>query len=281
MTRLRRLGPLLAVVLAAGCAEASEVAGLPLGAACGPLEACAEGLLCVDALCVARPWPPDAASLEDTVTPIDLGVAPEDTVLADVPEDDVGPVDVDADAGDADADADAGSFTRVLVGEHTASEAPSDDAVTLQVDQAAVAELVSPAAGRLATLEVLAIEPPGGTSCGVFHVVYWLPDEGGAWPVEPAWYGPALALVGSDLTQEILVAEGPEVPVGPFRVGLIFTAACPDTPHQPRIVIDDSGVVAGTWLWARVGASATFVSGETLSLSGRWAMRAGIDVPSE
>ena len=272
---------LVAIMLhcGSGCAVERGAAGLGLGAVCGPAAACVEGLVCVDSLCALRPWPPDAAQVEDTVAPIDLGVPAPDTAV-----DAFAGEDAAADAGDAgdagEPEVDAGPATRVIVGDHTGAEAPSDDAVTLQVDQAAVAELVSPAAGTLATLEVIAVELPGGASCGVFHVVYWAPDDVGAFAVEPSWYGPALALVGSDATQEILISDGPAVPLGAFRVGLVFTGVCPTTPRQPRVVIDDSGIVTGTFIWARVGASATFISGTTLGLAGRWALRAGVDVPS-
>lgn len=263
-----------------GCAVERGAVGLALGAVCGPATACVEGLLCIDGLCAVRPWPPDAAQAQDTVTPIDLGVPAPDTAVADALADADAADDV-ADAGDGgEAETDSGASTRVIVGDHTGADAPSDDAVTLQVDQAAVAELVSPAAGTLATLEIIAVEPPGGPSCGVFHVLYWAPDEAGKFAVEPSWYGPALALVGSDATQELLVVDGPAVAVGAFRVGLVFTGVCPTTPRQPRVVIDDSGIVTGTFIWARVGASATFISGTTLGLAGRWAMRAGVDVSS-
>jgi len=281
---LASVAALLALV--AACSADREVVGLPLGSMCGPATvACADGLLCVDALCVVRPWPPDAVSLDDTVTPIDLGVPAPDTSTDDTVEqdvmDDAGPSDVAPDGQEDGDDTDVGAFNRLVIGDHTGAEAPSDDAVTLQVDQAAVTELVSPAAGRLVTLEVIAVEPPGGVSCGVFHVVFWLPDDSGGWPVAPDWYGPVLALVGSDVPQELVVDDGPEVPVGPFRVGLVYTGACSATPHQPRVVVDDSGDIDGTWLWARVGTTATFISGETLDLSGRWAIRAGLDVPVE
>ena len=105
-------------------------------------------------------------------------------------------------------------------------------------------------------------------------------DDQGTWPLEPTWTGPSLALLGRDIPQSVLLPDGPPVKIGAFRVGLLSVAACSTTPRQPRVLLDDSGLVAGTFVWARVGASATFIPGATLGLSGRWALRAGLDVPS-
>jgi len=269
VARLKACFCLLGLVLlhcVGGCSEAPAAVepGAIAGADCGPEVSCAAGLLCVDGRCSPRPWPPDVVGAEDVVAPIDLGVvAPADTA-----EDDIG---VDA--------PDTVATTRVWIGEHTAAVAASDDAVTLQVEQAAVFEAEAPTAGRVVALEVMAVAPAGATACGVFRVVVWVPDAAGAWPMLPTWTGPERALVGSPLAQTVLEPDGPAVPAGPVRVGLLFAAGCPDTAHPPRVLLDASGETGGTWVWARVGAAAAWISGASLGLSGRWALRAALDTP--
>ena len=263
---------LLGLGASAACGDDTARPVAPwVGEACAPDLACAAGLLCVDGRCSARPWPSDAGPTVDVVVPIDLGVVgsgdsepgPE---VADIPVHET-------------VSADAGATTRLWLGEHTAVEAPSDDAVTLQVDQAAVVEVEAPRAGRLGAIEVLAIAPTAATACGVFRVVVWAPEAGAVWPLLPAWTGPERALVGSAERQVLLEPEGPPIAAGAARVGLLYVRPCPDVVHAPRVVVDASGETAQTWVWARVGAAAAWVAGGGIGLSGRWALRAGLDAP--
>ncbi|PIE19377.1 MAG: hypothetical protein CSA66_02470, partial [Proteobacteria bacterium] len=193
---------------------------------------------------------------------------------------DAGPLPDGEDAGPLPDGEDAGAPTEVFVGEHTALVDPSDDALTLQGEQGAAAQLFVPAAGQPTVLEVLAVDPLGVQGCGRYRPALWRPDAaaGGAIASEPAWQGAAVEVAGQALPQRVPLDGAPALPVGFVRAGLIYEGVCAGSVRQPLIATDASGIVDQTWVWIGLGAAATWVDAATLRLSGRWALRLGVTI---
>lgn len=261
----------LALASCGGSIDAPVAPGL--GEACDHETPCADPArtVCLGGACAARTVVAPATAT-DVVAPITIDVA---TVAPDSSD----PGDVAEDTA-TDVGADATALARVWLGDHTAVDAPSGDALTLSAGQGAVVELQAPARGRLVAVEVIAREPPGGSSCAVYRPAVWRaePDGAVAFAPTPSWEGAPIVVLGADTPQEIAIAEGPEVDPGPLRFGLVFEETCPDTARQPILTLDASGDLATTFLWIRGGVG-TWVPGAVLQLSGRWALRVGLDVP--
>lgn len=258
-------------LVVAACGEPAPVFDGPgLGAACDHDTPCADPAwtVCLGGACVERTTASPPATGLDVVAPIviDVAAAAPDTAT-----------DAAADAGDVAED--VGGTALLWIGDHTAVDAPSGDALNLYAGQGAVAELRAPARGRLVVVEVIAREPPGGTSCAVYRPAAWSEDPDGGFAPTPAWEGAPVAVLGADGPQEVPIADGPELGPGAVRVGLVFEETCPDTARQPVLVLDASGDLNTTFLWIRGGAG-TWVPGVALQLSGRWALRAGLEVPA-
>ncbi len=257
----------LLTVLGVGCeSEAAVVSGGEIGALCG-VEPCVAGLVCRDGLCLERA---DALVYEADAPPvIRIEVTPAEVeVVSEVVEvlDGIDGID---DIDDDETDADPGV---TLAGDHDYLTAPSEMRLSLGVSQMAVREIDVPA-GRPEYLEVYTTTLPPLAGCARFRVNLWLPDAAGVFQTFASWQAPNESLL-TDAAGPQRAELGDVVPdllAGPVRVGLAYLGPCDDTSFGPWVALDASGETRDSYVWA-----GSWIPGQTLGLTGRWAFRLAV-----
>lgn len=250
----------LGALLACDDGDESAVPG-SIGAACGPTP-CEPGLVCRDGRCLERA----DATIEDAGPPplIRFDVADSSLEALDAPESaDSAPV-----AGDA-------VMEEVLfLGDHDALDDPSETRLTLGLGQAAMREVVVPDGPyrQPLVLEVLATSVADLHACGRFAIELWVPDPAsGTLAATPTWRSNELELYAAEVPQLLAMTGAPVVAPGPVRIGLSAVGSCEGATLPPWIVLDASGVVSDSFVWA-----GGWIAGVSLGLPGRWAVRLGV-----
>ena len=146
-------------------------------------------------------------------------------------------------------------------------------------DRRWVTLLDAPATGTLVGLQALMGAPFGSPACGSFLVALWFPFGDVEFADYPSWVSPVpVTMHPSDEPYVWLLLDPPQVPEGPVRIGLIAYEDCPNGQPQPALLSDTSGDVSGTWLYAPNPGGVALVPGEALGATGRWVLRALIEV---
>jgi len=281
-----------------------EVDGVAdVGSGLGPEDGEAHGPS--DVIDVAELPLPDGGTLDADIA--DVPVAPPDTMPDAEPILDVQPADVDTadvsepvlatDVSATDVGADADVTIDVAQQADVPEEPPPANTVVYLVaadawdegvsmptlipeeGQGWVTQLEVPSAGTLIGFQAMMGAPFGSPTCGLVRAALWFPYDAGEFIDYPSWVSTApVAMTDSEEPMVWFVADTPEVPAGPVRLGLIVDQPCLNGYPRPALVSDTSGDVSGSWLYAANATGVALVPGEALGLTGRWVLRALVEV---
>ncbi|MGB0589855.1 MAG: hypothetical protein ACPGU1_09265 [Myxococcota bacterium] len=235
----------------------------------------------------ALEWVMDVETVTD-------GVLSEDGVVEDAlspPVSDVGPVEVSdgADTQDAAVEDSGGGVVIpppkkvvFLVAEDSWELGVAAPTLIPEQGQGWVTQLDAPSEGSLLGIQVMMGEPFGASSCGLFRVALWFPFGGGEFNAYPSWIAAQpISITSHDEPYVWLIDELPSVPEGPFLLGLIVDDPCEVNVPRPALLSDTSEGEGGTWLYSVDAGVSALVPADFFGVTGRWVLRALIEVELE
>jgi hypothetical protein len=225
--------------------------------------------------------PVDAETLS-----LDVDSATEPTAVdALEPASDTSPADALVDAGsDADAPVVSPPAKKVvfLVAEDSWETGVAAPTLIPEQGQGWVTRLAAPLEGTLLGIQVMMGEPFGSPSCGLYRVALWFAFGVEQFNPHPSWIAAQpIAMTSHDEPYVWLIDELPEIPEGPFLLGLIVDEPCEANQPRPSLLSDTSEGEGGTWLYSVDAGVSALVPGAVFGVSGRWILRALIEVALE
>jgi hypothetical protein len=169
-----------------------------------------------------------------------------------------------------------------LVAEDSWEQGVATPTLIPEQGQGWVTQLDAPSEGTLLGIQAMMGAPFGASSCGLYRIALWFPFGDGEFNAHPSWIAAQpIVITPHDEPYVWLIEELPEVPEGLFRLGLIVDDPCQvDTP-RPALLSDTSEGEGGTWLYSVDAGVSALVPAEAFGVSGRWILRALIEVALE
>ena len=200
----------------------------------------------------------------------------------------VAPIDTSEQGGDAAVEDDAGitlpppKKVVFLVAEDSWEQGVATPTLIPEQGQGWVTELDSPSEGSLLGIQAMMGEPFGQASCGLYRVALWFPFGGGEYNAYPSWISEQPIVITSyDEPYVWLIDDPPQVPEGPFLLGLIVDDPCEANVPRPALLSDTTDSGEGTWLYSVDSGVSALVPAQIFGVSGRWILRALIEVALE